>query len=376
MKKIHLYSFLLLLCWGVTSCYDNDDIEDTNSFNLLEFTFPQGDNPWDKEIEQIAKDWGMYIIYKDVDEAALNKGWADHYYNEPVYSCTTPSDEDVQLYLKLVKDWLLGSLDKTNEADRQQLPLYLYIVNDFKDSNPNSPSNGKHVMLKKDGMDYWSLSFLSEELQAGLSKEQIHKVACAFSYPGMVSRFESGEYQIAEGFAALSDYETPIGTRYYSLEQWLEDNPWMEGQEEVYEMMTSAHERDEVNAYKHRGFLPTVREDFRLAADLEDPMFPTTSGAPTWMPWIPDVYGDDLVDYNPGPVAETVEERIFNDFLNTIRYAMVRSKEAISQEFPLEVENQYMKEGYGIIHQKYDMVVKHLKDNYNIDLTKYAEILK
>ncbi len=377
MKKIKLYSLLLFLCVGLTACYGDDDIDEIDGYNLVEFEFPQGNDPWDKEIEQIAKDWGMYIIYKNVSVADLNKGWTHNGSNAPVYTCTTPTGEQVQEYLKLVKDWLLSSLDKTKEEDRKQLPFYFYLVNDFHDSNPNSPTFDEYTMLKQDGMDYWSLSFKTAELEAGLTKQQKHTVACAFSYPSMKARLESGEYKVAPDFSKLTNYEDKIGTRYYSMEQWLQDNPWAEGQEFLYEVIVSPYERDQKNAYQHRGFFPTVREDFRLATDFEDPYYPVTCGAPTWMPWIPfEVIGDEVIDHNPGPVASTVKERVLKDFMNTIRYAMIRSREAISEEFPLEVENEYAKKGHETLIAKYDLVVKYMKETYHLDLPKYADLLK
>lgn len=75
-------------------------------------------------------------------------------------------------------------------------------------------------------MDYWSLSFTSEELAAGLTPEIIHSVACAFSYPSLKVRFETKEYKNSSRIAEMSDYETEIGRRYLSYEQWKEENPY------------------------------------------------------------------------------------------------------------------------------------------------------
>ena len=63
MLKTQIYWILLLSLLGLASCGDDDNIGFVEKFDLQQFDFPQGDNPWDKEIEQIAKDWGMYIIY-------------------------------------------------------------------------------------------------------------------------------------------------------------------------------------------------------------------------------------------------------------------------------------------------------------------------
>ena len=59
-----LYRVLLLALLGLASCTDDDGVGTVQRVDLLDFEFPQGNDPWDREIEQIAKDWGMYIIYK------------------------------------------------------------------------------------------------------------------------------------------------------------------------------------------------------------------------------------------------------------------------------------------------------------------------
>ncbi|MBS7198707.1 MAG: hypothetical protein KH111_11330 [Bacteroidales bacterium] len=369
----NMYWIWVLALLGFMSCADNDNVGKVERVDLLDFDFPQGNDPWDKEIEQIAKDWGMYIIYKDVDSTHLNRRWTTPVETAPIYVCTTPSSDDIQVYLQLVKDWLLSGMDKDNEADREQLPIYLYLVNDFNDGNPKSSSYMKnHIQLKKDGMDYWSLSFTSEELAAGLTPKMIHGVACSFSYPGMKSRFTTGVYKVAPGFLEMTDYETRIGTRYCSKEQFLEENP---GIPEVwYDENTGIclYEKDPENAYLRRGFAPQITETFEVV-DREKSL---TRGAPTWMPWILQVnkYGVERDD-NPGPVAETVEERVIWDFLNVIRMAMLWPEEKVREEFPVDAEDPLDRAGFQKINDKYDLVVEYMKTTYNIDLQKYAEIL-
>ena len=68
-----IYRVLLLALLGLASCTDDDGVGTVQRVDLLDFEFPQGNDPWDREIEQIAKDWGMYIIYKNVDSTHLNR---------------------------------------------------------------------------------------------------------------------------------------------------------------------------------------------------------------------------------------------------------------------------------------------------------------
>ncbi|WP_040371627.1 hypothetical protein [Butyricimonas synergistica] len=367
MRIKQIYWVLLLALFGLASCAEDDGVETVKRVDLFDFEFPQGDNPWDKEIEQIAKDWGMYIIYKEVDSTRLNRMWTVPVYNAPIYVCTTPSDEDIQVYLNLVKEWLLGSLDQKSDEDRKSLPFYLYLVNDLNDGNPRSETYQKrHIQFKKDGFDYWSLSFTSEELAAGLTPQQIHEVACAFSYPGLKTRFMAGEYEIAPGFIGMTDYETRIGIRYLSFEEWKVQNPWAPDQ--YYESWVNTYERDPLNIYTRRGIAAQVGEDFEVVRDYY--------GAPTWMPWILATYNGEEFDKSPGPVAETVEDRALLDFLNMIRVAMRYTEAQVRELYPIDVEDPLDRAGYQIINDKYDLVVEYMKTTYEVDLQKYAEILE
>ena len=57
LKKFKIFIWTLIL-FGSVSCVDNDNIGPIEKVNFLQFDFPQGNALWDKEIEQIAKDWG------------------------------------------------------------------------------------------------------------------------------------------------------------------------------------------------------------------------------------------------------------------------------------------------------------------------------
>jgi hypothetical protein len=377
MLKKQIYAVILFVVLGCMSCGDDDNnLGPLSEVDFLSFEFPQGNNAWDKEIEQIAKDWGMYIIYKDVDSTHLSRSLTTSTANSPVYTCETPGDEDIQFYLGLVKEWMLESLDKTKKEDLKGLPYYLYLVNNYKYTNP--AGEDVHVMLNKNGWNYWSLSFTTEELANGIGTELIHTVACAFSYPGLKNRFLSGEYVVAPGFEYMSDYESEIGTRYYPFEDFLEENPWIEqyypeeaDQRAQYEMMTefSQHELDPYNAYQRRGFAPEVTENFKLVE------YPPSYGAPTWMPWLPFAKGYDMTQ-NPNEAnIPDVPGRVVQDFLNMIRLAMTFSESTIREKFPVDVDDPLVQYGNMTINDKYDIVVSYMKDTYDVDLQKYAAIL-
>lgn len=368
MKALLKYIWLigLLLCF---SCSDEDSLSNIEIQDLNTFAFPQGTNSWDKEIEQIAEDWGMYIIYKNVDSTRLNQVWTMPDFRGPVYVCDEPSDEQIQKYLEIVKDGLLSTLDKNKESDRKQLPIYLYLVNNFRDNNPVSSTYGKTVQVKIDGFNYWSLSFTDEEWEQEMTPEMTHKITCTFSYPRIEAALLSGELAIPDEFSRISDYSARIGKRYMPFDQFKAENPYYfmgvpeEMHQMIYESMVLENERDNDNAYLHRGFLPQITKDFVAVS--------SNYGCPTWMPWIK-IFGSDVnYDY-----LETERERLSEDFLNYIRYAMTYTESYIKTAYPLkDVSNECELKGNQMINTKYDVVVNCIQSSLGIDLTKYAEIL-
>lgn len=377
--KKQIFWMLLLSLLGFASCGDDDGIGSMEKVSFVEFDFPQGDDPWDKEIEQIAKDWGVYIIYKNIDSTHLNRMWTTPFYYEPIYVGNPVSEEEILVYLDLVKNWLLGSLDKNKPEDVAQLPYYLYFINDMHDGNPRSRGYQKDtVQFKKDGFNYWSLSFKSRELAAGLPPVKIHSIACSFSYPGLKVRFESGEYQVAPGFADISNYEDRVGVGFPSFEEWLVDNSWVSevfpGLEMMFYEDREADLKDPVNVYLRRGFVPQISETFRESF----------MGCPEWMPWIiidsyPNWDGSIIqVSNNPSGLdgsESTVEGRVLQDFLNMIRFAMLYPEATVRRRFPVDADDPYVGSGNQKINQKYDLVVEYMKSTYGIDLQRYAAIL-
>lgn len=372
MTKIIKYICLIVLI-AFISCSD-DKLGEVAIQDLNRFEFPQGNDPWDKEIAQIASDWGMFIIYKNVDSTNLNQVWTMPDFRRPIYVCDEPSDEQIQEYLKIIEEGLLTTLDKTKENDRKQLPVYLYLVNNFRDNNEKSETFGKTVQIKLDGFDYWSLSFTDQEWEEGVSAKTTHKITCSFSYPKIESALLSGEISVPSEFSRISDYTTRIGTRYMSFEQYKKENPYAfpPGMDDmyqmIYEMSVATYERSNENSYTHRGFVPEVTKDFVVVKQ--------NYGCPTWMPWIKQsVMGfEQEINFD---YLKTEEERLAADFLSYVRYAMTYTEAHARETYPVEnVEDEYALKGNQMINQKYDIVVEYIKSSLGIDLPKYAAILE
>lgn len=325
-----------------------DKLEPVGETNVIRFEFPQGSNPWDQEIKQIADDWGMYIIYKDYTKEDLNRNWVYSRWN-PQYHGNLPSETEVQIYLDVVKKWILNTYDKNKESDRNQLPVYFYFVNDYRDADSN------FIRLNRSGFDYWSLSFTAEELDGGLNSKVLHGVACPFGYNALKARLDKKEI-VESAFSAMTDYETAIGWKYESFEDWHKRNP--DKDYDYYDKWVSPDRKDPVNVYYKRGFVD----------EIEEKTFEVNPWAyyPMWMPLIG--WEDDK--YPP------VEERIFNDFTNYIRFSMLYTEKKIYEKYPINSEDESSNQANQLIRDKYHFVVDFVKSTYNIDLLEYVKLLE
>ena len=60
--KQKLFIIALSCIFMMTGCYHEDDVTPSGNYSVLRFEFPQGDNSWDKEIEEIHNKYGVYLI--------------------------------------------------------------------------------------------------------------------------------------------------------------------------------------------------------------------------------------------------------------------------------------------------------------------------
>lgn len=343
MKRI-FYWLALSAVLTLNAC-SSEELGPVEMASVLRFEFPQGDNVWDREFVQIAEDWGMYVIYKDIDSLALNRSWTTPVNASMAYKGDPVPEEYIPVYLDLIKTTMLASLDKSNESNRKMLPVYLLLLNNFR-----SPS-GQMMQINMNGFDYWVLSLTDEELASGLSPESKHKIACTFGYLPIASELERGELAAPAKFLELTDYNTPIGVAY-----------------DMGQPFNDCH--DPVNLYLRRGFLPQTSEDFELAPA---PVYPPVY-APSWMPWISGaVFTQDPFNRNP-QYEQDVNVRQAQDFVNYIRYAMMYTEDQVRAMYPLDAADATEQRGNALIQKKYDIVIDYMKSKGH-NLPDFADIL-
>ena len=128
MRNIYLL-WGLLTCIAFTSCYEEDALTPTEGGIELRFKVPQGTNSWDDDISQIQKDFGVYLIYKDLQDEDFNRSWtggaSTNYKGE---GCI--NDEMAKFYTEFMKKHVFSYLnnEKCKKITSKLLPLYWYMA--------------------------------------------------------------------------------------------------------------------------------------------------------------------------------------------------------------------------------------------------------
>ena len=157
--KNYLYS--LSICLLFVSCYNEDALKTSDEENIDRFEFPQGNNTWDEDIQEILDQYGVMLVYKGVTSADLSRSWMS--YASTNNSAEELKDEEVKFLVNYLKNHIFAYL--TPQATRKVLPMYYYMVYSFR-----SMGWGGYWYFGKnkfDGMDYWSICMYSDNPEEG-----------------------------------------------------------------------------------------------------------------------------------------------------------------------------------------------------------------
>ena len=129
MKRTILYTTLGLL--SLTACNsDEEALDPTGNYSVLRFEFPQGDNDFDHEIKSIYDDYGIFIIYKDITSADLNRRWTS-LGTDKLQDYVPVKEADIPFYVDFLRNHVFNYL--TNDLAKRAFPVKMYICEQFGD---------------------------------------------------------------------------------------------------------------------------------------------------------------------------------------------------------------------------------------------------
>lgn len=303
-----IYGLVWVLCFS--SCYDEKDIIPlSGDKDMLRYEFPQGNNSWDKDIEAISEEFGVYLIYKDFKHADFNRSWTGAASVE--YFGETLTDEQVGLSTKFMKEQVFAHL--TKDITKKVLPLYFYMAYDFHNTIGFIPGVDFKVAhtLSDDGLDFWvSCLFYGdpdpltgEKVETPEEPEDFRIRRTHYLIDIFSKSFKKGNFAVAPGFSDDIDYKTAV-------------------------IAASGYEKDE-NFYIMRGFPGRVSE----RTGKIDPLSP-----------------------NPLVLNE--------HFLSFVYLGMRYTKAEYEKLWPSSV--------YKLVHEKRQLVIDYMRDVHHIDLESIA----
>lgn len=167
MKK---YFYVLLATILLVSCYKEDKLSVSENVTAELFHFPQGTNSWDKEIEQIYKDHGVKLVYKDYTPAKFNGSWLAIDNKNEFYG-SDMTDEQVQNDVKFFQEEVFKYISPAITKDC--FPTYIYLCYDAFRVEDGRKSFPTRLHLSNPG--YWISCLEGTVKLDGTSRDSIDR---------------------------------------------------------------------------------------------------------------------------------------------------------------------------------------------------------
>lgn len=371
----------------MTACTPSEDpITPSGNYSVLRMEFPQGNNSWDEDIKEIHDKYGVYLLYKDITPADLNRKWTGIGTGKLYYGDDVPGTE-VPYYVDFFKNNVFPYA--STEMIQKNFPVKIYLQKDFRGVDPNLggddsgtggtggtgtggagtggtgtgtggtgtgtgtgtggtgtgtgtgsteiyiPDVAGFTPTKFDGFDYWAISFSNTELywlqkRAELkdkeNKTDVEKAELAKANEAMAVKRFSFINQFLTSQRMDNTLSEPEGLR--------------DGMDFVSSLNRS--NPNHKNYVFNRGLIRWVDDNGVEEESL-------WSIATTYY---------KQPNYN--------SSGMYRDFFSLyIRAAMRFSPEEFYEKYP--------KEKYPLISEKYELVVRYMKDKYGIDLPGIAK---
>ena len=382
----------------MTACTPSEDpITPSGNYSVLRMEFPQGNNSWDEDIKEIHDKYGVYLLYKDITPADLNRKWTGIGTGKLYYGDDVPGTE-VPYYVDFFKNNVFPYA--STEMIQKNFPVKIYLQKDFRGVDPNLgggddsgtggtggtgtggtgtggtggtgtgtggtgtgtgtggtgtgtgtggtgtgtdtgsteiyiPDVAGFTPTKFDGFDYWAISFSNTELYWLQKRAEL--------------KDKENKTDVEKAELAKAN-ETMAVKRFSFINQFLTsqrmDNtlPEPEGLRDGMDFVSSLNRSNpnHKNYVFNRGLIRWV-DDNGVEEESLWSIYTSYYKQP---------------NYNSGG--------FYRDFFSLyIRAAMRFSPEEFYEKYP--------KEKYPLISEKYELVVRYMKDKYGIDLPGIAK---
>ena len=338
MKK-HILTIAIALAGLFLSVGCDEEITPSGNYSPIRGGFPQGNSMYDTIINNIKNEYGVYLLYKDITEEDLNRDWVsagtgdlyvagyDYERNDPAWNLP---EAHLPFYVDYFNNYIFPNIADSlgKEFAKSTFPVKIYMIHNLRTEprdygEDNNGGGGTETdpykSIKLGNFDNWAISFKDEIINGTDTDYALRQQRCIFMIQAIYNAMDKGEIDSPDEFWAGFDF---------SADKKMD------------------HEDPSKDNYKYKlGFIDDINDNFGTGVKKQ-----------LWRP---------LETVTSCYYWEKNKYASYNLFAAYIKNAMWLT--------PEEFEARYPKSLYPMLTEKYEITVKHMKEQYGIDLVGIAK---
>ena len=340
MKK-YLLSITIILAGLVSfsSCHEDEEIIPTGDYSPIRGGFPQGTSEYDSLIYDIKQEFGVYLLYKDITEEDLNRDWVSvgtgdiyvgGYEEERNDRSWNLPQEHLPFYVDYFYNYIFPNISR--EFAYTSFPVKIYMIHNLRteprdfgeDSGENAGGTtlDPYKTIKLGNFDNWAISFKDEIINGEDTEYALKQLRCVFMIEAIKNAMSKGEITSPDEFWTGFDFSTD---------------------------KKMDHNDPSKDNYKYKlGFI-----------DVPNDNFGTGQLKQLWRPM------ETILSCYYWEKGKYEQYDLFKAYIKNAMWLT-----------PEEFEERYPKNLYPMLTEKYEITVKHMKEQYGIDLQGIAYGIK
>lgn len=319
MKTINNLLWILLLC-SISACQQEEELQPRSWESAVIHDFPQGNEVWDVELQQIAERFGTKCIYKDLTAKDLSRFWVAYSGGDYEGQGLT-EDRQKKWYARFFSQHVFRFLNP--EYTKGVIPNYIYFAYDFYQKNKQTDDETGEVTeyqtpvtMNYLGLGYWAFCYASEKHVDNRGREW---QSVLFTKGTEV--LQNREIVLKNIFKKLVDKGNIVSPPQFDYGGGLD-----------YKTEIVYNNTSDKQYYKRRGFPEQLRNYTRYA------------------------YPGDMYNIDVANPTDT--------FMDYLWLAFRYSREQLLQRY----------KDFPLVIQYYDITVEYIKISYGMDITQIAEV--
>lgn len=341
MKRFIRTSLILFACMvSFTACSDEESLSPSGNYSPIRGGFPQGDSKYDSIIGSIKNEYEVYLLYKDITEADLNRDWVSAgtgdiyvagYEEEREDLAWNLPEEHLPFYVDYFYNYIFPNISK--EFAKSTFPVKIYMIHnlrteprDFGEEDNEESGGGTdtnpYKSIKLGNFDNWAISFKDEIINGTDTEYALRQQRCIFIIQAIYNAMNKNEIVSPDEFWTGFDFSDDMIIDHYNPSK---------------------------SNYKYKlGFVDDIYDHYATTGRTDDV-------------WNPKTY--ILHSYN---WAKGNKDN--NLFAAYIKNAMWLT--------PEQFEARYPSSKYPMIKEKYNLVVDYMLETYGLNLVGIAKGLE